>query len=170
MASAMPVFPEVESMIVFPGRRAPRASPSSIILTAGRSLTEPPGLKPSSLPRSRTPGATPSRTWRISTSGVLPTSCRAEGAVSGPSAGDVGRARTARAGSIVQAPGALPPPGDRRDDRQLVARLERRVEVLEEADVLAVHEDVHEAPHLPVLVADALLQTRIAPLEIVDQR
>src|SRR5439155_918853 len=60
--------------------------------------------------------------------------------------------------------------GDRRDDGQLVTRLERRVEVREEADVLAVDEDVHEAPHLPGLVTDALLQARVTPLEIVHER
>src|SRR5581483_2769853 len=54
--------------------------------------------------------------------------------------------------------------------RQLVARLERRVELAEEADVLAVHEDVHEAPHLSGLVTDTLLDPRVPPLEIVDQR
>src|SRR3989454_412292 len=167
MASAMPVLPEVESRIVFPGTSRPRASPSSIILRAGRSFPEPPGLKPSSLPRMRTAGATPSRVRRISISGVLPTSWSAEGTASGPADGEVGRARTARAGSMGMA--ALAASRDRRDDRQLVARLERRLEVLQEADVLAVDEDVHEAPHLSGLVTDALLQARVAPLEIVHE-
>src|SRR5882724_12006478 len=108
MASAMPVLPEVESRIVFPGTSRPRASPSSIILRAGRSFTEPPGLKPSSLPSMRMAALAASR--------------------------------------------------DRRDDRQLVARLERRLEVLQEADVLAVDEDVHETPHLSGLVTDAAFQ------------
>src|SRR5919198_34338 len=168
MASAMPVLPEVESRMVFPGTSRPRASPSSIILRAGRSFTEPPGLKPSSLPRMRTPGATPSRTRRISTSGVLPTSWSADGTASGPADGEVGRARTARAGSMGMAASAAS--GDRRDDGELVTRLEGRVEVLQEADVLAVDEDVHEAPHLARLVTDALLQARVAPLEIVHER
>src|SRR5438445_6230873 len=168
MASAMPVLPEVESRIVFPGTSRPRARPSSIIFKAGRSFTEPPGLKPSSLPRMRTPGATPSRTRRISISGVLPTSWSAEGTASGPAAGEVGRARTARAEIMRVA--ALAASGDRRHDRQIVARLERRVEVREEADVLAVDEDVHEAPHLSRRVTDALLQPRVAPLEIVHER
>src|SRR3989449_11692456 len=168
MASAMSVLPEVESRIVFPGTSRPRASPSSIILRAGRSFTEPPGLKPSSLPRMRTAGATPSRVRRISISGVLPTSWSAEGTASGPAAGEVGRARTARAETMRVA--ALAASGDRRHDRQLVARLERRVEVGEEADVLAVYEDVHEAPPLPRLVADALLDPRVAPLEVVHER
>ena len=101
MARAMPVFPEVESMIVFPDRSAPRASPSSIILRAGRSLTEPPGLNPSSLPKSRTPGATPSRTRRISTRGVLPTSSNVEAAESGPLRLETGWPRTAGARSMT---------------------------------------------------------------------
>src|SRR5437870_5436723 len=164
----VPMVAEVESRIVFPGTSRPRASPSSIILRAGRSFTEPPGLKPSSLPRMRTPGATPSRARRISTSGVLPTSWSAEGTASGPAAGEVGRARTARAESTGGP--RLAASGDRRDDRQLVPRLEGRVEVREEADVLAVDEDVHEAPHLSRLVTDALLQPRVAPLEIVHER
>src|SRR5437868_12559421 len=162
----MPVLPDVESRIVFPGTSAPRASPSSTILSAGRSLTEPPGLNPSSLPKMRTPGASPSRTLRSSTSGVLPTSWSADGTVSGPVAGDVGRASAARAVDIR----GLPPPGDRGYDRELVTGLERGVEVLQEADVLAVHEDVHEPPHLPVLVTDALLEPGVAALEVVDQR
>src|SRR5262245_4479388 len=139
MASAMPVLPDVESRIVFPGTRSPRASPSSIILTAGRSFTDPPGLNPSSFAKSRTPEATPSRSRRISASGVFPTSWSADGTARGPSAGDVGRESAARAGCIGR---TLPTSGDRRDDRELVPRLERGLEVLEKADVLAVHEDV----------------------------
>src|SRR6185295_16196834 len=157
MASAIPVLPEVESRIVFPGVSRPEARPSSIILSAGRSLTEPPGLKPSSLPSRRTPGATPSRIVRSSTSGVFPTSWSAEGTTLGPSSGAAGRPSTARAGS------RLASSGDRRNDRQLVTGLEGGVEVLQEADVLAVHEDVHEASHLPRLVADAILQAGKTP-------
>src|SRR3990172_4111545 len=169
MASAMPVLPEVESMMTLPGRSRPHWMPSWIMRSAGRSFTEPPGLKPSSFANIRTPGATPSRTHRISTSGVLPISWSVEGTTSGPSAGDVGGVGAAGAGSMGAKP-ALPASGDGRDDGDLVPRLERRVEVAEKADVLAVHEDVHEAPHLPALVADALLDARMAPLEIVDQR
>ena len=52
----MPVLPEVESRMVLPGRNSPLARPLATILRAGRSLTEPPGLKPSSLAKIRTPG------------------------------------------------------------------------------------------------------------------
>src|SRR4029077_1956573 len=60
--------------------------------------------------------------------------------------------------------------GDRRDDRDLVAVLDGRVEVLEEADVFVVGEDVDEAPHLAAVVADALLDARELRLQVGDQR
>src|SRR4051812_36270810 len=44
MARPTPVFPEVGSMIVPPGLRAPERSASSTIASAMRSLIEPPGL------------------------------------------------------------------------------------------------------------------------------
>jgi len=48
----MPVFPDVKSMIVvLPGVMSPRASASSIMLRAIRSLREPPGFCISSLQR-----------------------------------------------------------------------------------------------------------------------
>src|SRR5262249_42927912 len=56
--------------------------------------------------------------------------------------------------------------GDRRHDRELVARFHRRVEVLEKADVLAVDEDVDEAPHMARLVADALADAGEALVEV----
>src|SRR5574343_496216 len=79
MASAMPVLPEVASIRVSPGLMSPRASARWIIDRAGRSLTEPAGLLPSSLARMTLPrrsfSAPGMRTRR--TSGVLPTkSCR----------------------------------------------------------------------------------------------
>src|SRR5574343_1714802 len=75
----MPVLPEVASISVSPGLMSPRASAREIIDSAGRSLTEPAGLLPSSLARMTLPRRSLSvpgmRTRR--TSGVLPTkSCR----------------------------------------------------------------------------------------------
>src|SRR5574343_1650635 len=75
----MPVLPEVASISVSPGLMSPRASAREIIDSAGRSLTEPAGLLPSSLARMTLPrrslSAPGMRTRR--TSGVLPTkSCR----------------------------------------------------------------------------------------------
>ena len=70
MASEMPVLPEVGSMIVSPGRMAPRASASSIMERAVRSLIEPVGFMLSSFARIRTSGLGEMRF--SSTSGVLP--------------------------------------------------------------------------------------------------
>src|SRR3990167_7426527 len=79
MASAMPVLPEVASISVSPGLMSPRASAWTIIDSAGRSLTEPAGLLPSSLARMtllRWSLAAPGMRTRR-TSGVFPTkSCR----------------------------------------------------------------------------------------------
>src|ERR1700760_3893148 len=66
----MPVFPEVGSRIVEPGPTAPLASASSISARATRSLTEPVGLRDSSLAQMRTPGLGDRRLSSIS--GVCP--------------------------------------------------------------------------------------------------
>src|SRR5262252_8093976 len=137
MASAMPVLPDVESMMVLPGTSLRSARPTSIILRAGRSFTEPPGLKPSSLAKMRTSSRTRSRTVRISTSGVLPISSTTERATNGPEAGPAGTAhRTCAAALLMDRRSATA--GDRRHDRQLVAGLHRSRDLLEEANVLAV--------------------------------
>ena len=49
MASPIPVFPEVGSMMVPPGFNAPDASAASTMASAIRSLIEPPGLTRSCL-------------------------------------------------------------------------------------------------------------------------
>ena len=59
-------------MMVWPGLSWPVRTASRIILSAARSFTEPPGLKPSSLARTLTPGDRPRAILLISTSGVLP--------------------------------------------------------------------------------------------------
>jgi hypothetical protein len=66
------VLPEVGSTIVPPGFSSPDASAASIIRTAMRSFTEPPGLKYSTF--ASTVGASPSVTRFSRTSGVLPIS------------------------------------------------------------------------------------------------
>jgi hypothetical protein len=66
------VLPLVGSTIVPPGRSRPARSASSIIRSAIRSLTEPPGLRYSIL--ASTVAEIPSVTWRSRTSGVLPIS------------------------------------------------------------------------------------------------
>src|SRR5215471_14366764 len=52
MAYAIPVFPLVASSRIFPGRSKPRRWASATMLAAARSLTEPPGLYHSALPKS----------------------------------------------------------------------------------------------------------------------
>src|SRR4051812_2146883 len=59
--------------------------------------------------------------------------------------------------------------GDGRHDRDLVAVLDRRIEVLEKPDVFVVGEDVDEAPHLAAVVADAFLDARVLRLEARDE-
>src|SRR5688500_4026488 len=66
----MPVLPEDDSMIVWPGSRTPSFSASSIIDRAMRSFTEPPGFWPSSFTSRRTDGFGLSEL--TSSSGVLP--------------------------------------------------------------------------------------------------
>jgi len=70
MARAIPVLPDEDSMICWPGRRLPSFSASSIIALAARSLTEPPGFHPSSLARMATRGL--GLRELTSTIGVLP--------------------------------------------------------------------------------------------------
>ncbi|MNG19957.1 hypothetical protein D3C84_1041730 [compost metagenome] len=71
MAKAIPVLPEVASIRVSPGLICPRNSARVIIDSAGRSLTEPAGLLPSSLSR-RVLLVSPAMRCRR-TRGVLPT-------------------------------------------------------------------------------------------------
>src|SRR6218665_237472 len=71
----MPVLPEVASISVSPGRISPRSCARLIMDSAGRSLTDPAGLLPSSLPSTTVPRAPLSLApMRCSTtSGVWPT-------------------------------------------------------------------------------------------------
>src|SRR5215472_11532697 len=73
MASPAPVLPDVGSTMVPPGLRSPDASAAATIRRAIRSLTDPPGLKYSTLASTAEPG-TPRVTDRSRTSGVFPTS------------------------------------------------------------------------------------------------
>src|SRR5579885_304817 len=151
MASAMPVLPEVESMITLPGRSSPRSSPTSTILRTARSLTEPPGLNVSSLAKMRTPGRRiPAVMRRISSSGVSPI-----------------RSITlaARATGTCWRSAAA---GDRRDDGNVVAILYRGVELVEEADVVAVEIDVDEPANLALVIPQPLPDPRMAPFQVID--
>src|SRR5713226_3364692 len=73
IAYAIPVFPEVESMIVLRCVSSPRCSPSTIIESAARSFTEPPGLNHSALAYTSSPGKSCSNSLTRN-SGVLPIS------------------------------------------------------------------------------------------------
>src|ERR1700742_553449 len=76
MARPTPVLPEVGSTIVPPPESSPAFSADWIIRRAMRSLTEPPGLKYSTLASTSGPGPARCRsrvTSRSLTSGVLPT-------------------------------------------------------------------------------------------------
>src|SRR5580698_2853130 len=73
----MPVLPLVASMMVLPAFRAPDLRPAWIMLRAGRSLTEPPGLNHSALAQNSTFGK--SLPMRSSLSnGVLPMHSRSD--------------------------------------------------------------------------------------------
>jgi hypothetical protein len=54
MASEMPVLPLVGSRMVAPGVSRPSACAASIMASAGRSFTEPVGLRSSSFAQTRT--------------------------------------------------------------------------------------------------------------------
>src|SRR3954470_16384719 len=133
----MPVLPEVESMIVFPGASLPDLMPSWIILSAGRSLTEPPGLKPSSLAKILTAGEMPAAILRISSSGVSPISSRTDSIFFGSLKRSVASQRAAE-GLAIKCSGKRLPAGDRGNDRDVIAFLERSLEILEKTDVVAV--------------------------------
>jgi hypothetical protein len=70
IAKPTPVFPDVASTMVPPGFSLPDRSASAIILTAMRSLTEPPGLKNSTFAYNEQAKREPMRFSLIN--GVLP--------------------------------------------------------------------------------------------------
>ena len=74
----MPVLPEVGSMMTLPGFKAPLASASSIMASATRSFTLPPGLKYSSLARIRAFRPNFFSIWVSSSSGGRPISWSAD--------------------------------------------------------------------------------------------
>src|SRR3954454_12666208 len=142
----MPVFPLLDSRIVWPGRRSPRFSASSTMDSATRSFTLPPGFCPSSLARIRTFGL--GLIPLTSTSGVLPIRPRAES-----------YRATSVAGSAA---------GDGREDRDGLAAGELGVELVEEADVVVVDVDVHELVEVAVLGHDLSLQLRELEDEVLE--
>src|SRR5688500_3282512 len=117
----MPVFPEDDSRIALPGDRSPFFSASSITDSAARSFTDPPRFAPSSLASMRTFGFGLSA--ETSTIGVLPMS------------------------SVIDAWTPMSAAGDGGEDRELVALLDRGLELAQVPDVLVVQVEVHELVH-----------------------
>ncbi len=76
MAKPMAVLPLLASSTILPDVNSPAASACSIIFSAMRSLTEPPGFNPSSFTSTSTPGTRFRRLIR--TRGVFPTNSRTE--------------------------------------------------------------------------------------------
>src|SRR6201997_2430724 len=118
----MPVLPLVASRRIFPGHSFPARRPSATMLAAARSLTDPPGLYHSALPRRATPGrsrVTASRRSR----GVFPIrSIRLWPRVSpSPEAASLGSRRCsedATAADLVELYAMVEP--DRRDQRNVL--------------------------------------------------
>src|SRR5688572_8999069 len=69
----MPVLPLVASRTTLSGVSRPERSPSRIIASAARSLTDPPGLRCSAFAYTSTPGGSPSARRPRRSSGVPPT-------------------------------------------------------------------------------------------------
>src|SRR5262245_54765781 len=112
----MPVLPDEGSRITSPGRRRPSASAASTMALAIRSLTDPPGLRPSSFPTMRTSGLGDSAL--SSTIGVLPM-----------------RSRTEPTLTLGLRPGSAAA-GDGGDDRHDVAGVDGRLETAGVTDVV----------------------------------
>src|SRR5712692_11584900 len=64
--------------------------------------------------------------------------------------------------------GRLPASRDRWHDGDLVALLQRGLGALEEPDVLLVDVDIDEAPDLPAVLHQPLLEARVLALEVQD--
>src|SRR5262245_61562962 len=139
----MPVLPDDGSRIVAPGFRTPSRSASSTILSAMRSLDDPPGFWPSSFAQIRTSGFGDSRC--TPTSGVSPMRPRTSSYLTGST-----RSRAA---------------GDRGQDREHVAVGHLRVETLEVADVVVVLVDVDELVEAAAVVQKVAPQARVAIYE-----
>src|SRR5919106_466673 len=120
MAKPIPVLPDDDSMMTWPGFSVPSFSASSTIDRAMRSFTEPPGFWPSSLARMRTDGF--GLRALTSTSGVLPISSST-------------LPRTAIGAPFL-------PAGDGRQDRDHGVVADLGVELVQVPDVVVVQVDV----------------------------
>src|SRR5215471_18753813 len=152
MASAMPVLPLVGSMMIrgVPRTSSPRASASSSMASAIRSLTLPEGLAPSSLAHRRTLGS--GLNVGSSTSGVLPMACSIDVA---------GRVASRTMGSAAC---------HRRQDGDHVALGDRRLQALQVPHVLVVDVDVDELALLATRLQQLGCDAGVALLQVLDQR
>src|SRR5574338_1066361 len=139
IASEMPVFPDVGSSTMRSFVSTPRRSASSIMYFAMRSFTLPLGFCPSSLAYRRTDGLGLIR--GISTSGVLPMA------------------------SIRLSYSTSAATGERGQDRDGIAFLHARIELVEVPDVFVVEVDVDE-PVQRALLHDLVLEPRVTLIEI----
>src|SRR3954466_15380745 len=147
----MPVLPLVGSSTVQPGVSTPSFSACSTMKNAGLSLTEPVGLRSSSLAQMRTPLSPASqRGDRLGnpTSGVRPSESRRESnrAMRWPSAAC-----------------------DCRKDRHDVAVGERCGDAAEEADVLVVQVDVDEPVERAVVGDEPAAQAVVSGVEVGEE-
>src|SRR3990172_7630272 len=131
IARLIPVFPLVGSRIVLSGVSSPSFSAALTMYRAMRSFTLPVGLWPSSLAYTATPGF--GLRCRRRTSGVLPMVSRIDS-----------QSMVAAGASLARAA------GQRRQDREDVAFLERRVQLAQEAHIFIVQVYVHKAVDLSV--------------------
>src|SRR3954471_17448077 len=146
IASEIPVLPLVGSRIVSPGLSFPSFSALSIIEIAARSLMDPVGLWSSSLAQSRTSGV--------------------GDRLGSPTRGVPPRESTSEAKRAIEVSAAR----DRREDGHRVAVLDLGVQRAGEADVLVVDVDVHEPVQLALLGHQAVLQTGVLAVDVVDER
>src|SRR3990172_13095029 len=167
MARAMPVLPDVESKMILPGRNFPVRMPSRTIHKAGRSLTDPPGLNPSSLAKMRTFAGSPSVIRWISSSGVSPIRSRTDSTFFGSLAGNGTRRKLVLA-VVMTGPSRLSiSAGDGWNDGNTIAFLQTGFEVLLETNVVTVYVDVDEAANLAGFVADSLLDAGKMLLQVL---
>src|SRR5690348_5393500 len=159
MAREMPVLPEVGSKMVAPGASSPSFSAWSIMKNAARSLTEPVGLRSSSLAHRRTSVAGERR--GSPTSGVLPTESSSESY-------RIRLALPARGPRPVRPAASAPPAGHRGQHRHRVAVLHRRLQPAEETHVLVVEVDVDETPQ-PGAVHQALAQPAVPGVNVAEK-
>src|SRR6185436_3235208 len=148
MASAIPVLPLVGSRMVSPGDRRPAASAARIIHTAGRSLTEPVGLRSSSLAHNRTSADGESR--GNPTRGVFPHA-------------------SSRLSYLAMLAALVGAARDGGQDRHRVTVVHLGVECTEETYVLVVDVDVDEPVQRAVLGDEAGAQPRELGVEVAEQ-